>query len=131
MPKLLTLIYQGAHQPTPTEQTFATERELCQRVADIARDWDQVNFYLAQPDGQPPVWLSQEDIAARLAVIEARREAVAYALMRQGKGPDWARVWPTEEKQRAYWDGMLYPDERDEFRARADQLIAAYEGATA
>lgn len=121
---MMTLIYQGGHQTYKTTEHFDTERELCQRVVGIAKDWTAVNFYLDQPGGHEPMWLNVEDVRQRLALIEARREAVAVALV--AERPSYREPALTSAQS---WYDLLDDNERAPLLAQADRLIAAYEGA--
>lgn len=109
------------------QEDFTSERELCQRIVALAEQRPELTFSVGTILGGSS-WVNPEGVAQRLALIDARREAVALELLVQDKATSasWTRIHGQDPE--AYWVDMLMPWEREELLARADRLIAAYTG---
>lgn len=108
----------------------ATERDLCRRaVEEIAKAGHRVELWVDAGDGEDAVRVHNDTFAPRLALIEARRAAVALELLVQDKATSatWTKRYGAAPED--YWATMMQPAEREALLARADRLIAAYEEA--
>lgn len=107
----------------------ATERDLCRRaVEEIAKAGHRVEFWVDAGDGSS-VRMYNDTVAPRLALIEARRRAVALELLVQDKATSatWTKRYGAAPED--YWATMMQPAEREALLARADRLVLAYEEA--
>lgn len=91
------------------QEEFADERALCERIVALHEARPELTFAVGDLDHS--TWVFPEDVAQRLAMINARREAVAGALAKQ-QGISEPSPWAARK-----------------LRLQADELIAAYEGA--
>jgi hypothetical protein len=107
------------------------EREACERALEL------IDAGTGTPgsSGGPAIYAggtlhSRRWFADRLALIEARRKAVAAMWLAQANGiyTDEAQTVPDVKMAAHVLDGSRLLSETS--YARADQLIAAYEGAT-
>lgn len=120
-----TLTYRRQPLDLGTDETFTSARALCLRIAEIVAESPDAAFYISQPDWDEPVWVAASDMERRLDLIEARREAVAVALVAERPG----HREPSLVSAQSYFD-LLDASSRDLLLSRADRLIAAYEGAS-